>query len=40
MTELELPDLEARKIGRLIKVARFPILKSLDSLGFDAIPVL
>ena len=37
MIELELSNLEARKIGRLIKVARFPILNSFD---FDAIPAL
>ena len=40
MTELELLDRERRAIERRIRQARFPVLKSLDSFEFLAIPSL
>ena len=40
MTELELLDRERRAIERRIRQASFPVLKSLDSFDFLAIPAL
>jgi DNA replication protein DnaC len=40
ITELELLDRERRAIERRIRQARFPVLKSLDSFEFLAIPSL
>src|SRR6202165_672635 len=40
LTELELLDRERRAIERRIRQARFPVLKSLDSFEFLAIPSL
>ena len=40
LTELELIERERRMIERRIKEARFPTVKSLDSLDFTAIPSL
>lgn len=40
LTELELIDRERRMVGRRIKSARFPAVKSLDSFDFKAIPSL
>src|SRR3546814_16594453 len=38
LAELELIDRERRMVERRIKEARFPVVKSLDSLDFKAIP--
>src|ERR687884_1736317 len=40
LSELELLDRERRLIGRRIRQARFPAVKSLDSFDFGAIPSL
>ncbi len=40
LTELELLDRERRATERRIKQARFPVVKSLDSFDFLAIPSL
>lgn len=40
LAELELIDRERRMVERRIKAARFPVVKSLDSLDFKAIPSL
>ncbi len=40
LTELELIDRERRMVGRRIKSAKFPTVKSLDSFDFTAIPGL
>ena len=40
LAELELIDRERRMVERRIKAARFPVVKSLDSLNFKAIPSL
>jgi len=40
LVELELIDRERRMIERRIKAARFPVVKSLDSFDFKAIPAL
>jgi hypothetical protein len=39
LAELELIDRERRMVERRIKAARFPAVKSLDSLDFKAIPM-
>jgi hypothetical protein len=38
MTELELLDRERRAIGRRIREAKFPVVKTMDSFDFLAIP--
>lgn len=40
LAELELIDRERRMVERRIKAARFPVVKSLDSFDFKAIPRL
>ena len=40
LAELELIDRERRTIGRRIRAAKFPAVKSLDSFDFPAIPSL
>ena len=40
LAELELIDRERRMVERRIKAARFPVVKSLDSFNFKAIPSL
>jgi DNA replication protein DnaC len=40
LVELELIDRERRMIERRIRAARFPVIKSLDSFDFKAIPSL
>ncbi len=40
LAELELIDRERRMVGRRIKAARFPVVKSLDSVEYKAIPAL
>ena len=40
LTELELIDHERRMVQQLIKAAKFPAVKSLDSFDFKAIPSL
>ena len=40
LVELELIDRERRLIERLIKQARFPVVKQLESFDFKAIPAL
>jgi DNA replication protein DnaC len=40
LTELEIIDRERRTVERRIKEARFPVVKSLDSFDFTAIPSL
>ena len=40
LVELEMIDRERRMIERLIRAARFPAIKSLDSFDFKAIPSL
>jgi DNA replication protein DnaC len=40
MTELELLDCERRATERRIRQAKFPVIKSLDSFDFLAIPSL
>ena len=40
LTELELPDRDRRAIERRIRQAKFPVVKSLDSFEFLAIPSL
>ena len=40
LVELELIDRERRMIERRIKAAKFPVIKSLDSFDFKAIPRL
>ena len=40
MTELELLDRERRATERRIRQAKFPVVKSLDSFDFLAIPSL
>jgi DNA replication protein DnaC len=40
LAELELIDRERRMVERRIKAARFPVVKSLDSFDFKAIPTL
>jgi DNA replication protein DnaC len=40
LTKLELIDRERRMVDRRIKAAKFPIIKSLDSFDFKAIPSL
>jgi DNA replication protein DnaC len=38
MTELELLDRERRAIDRRIRQAKFPVVKTLDSFDFLAVP--
>ena len=40
LAELELIDRERRTVERRIKAAKFPVLKSLDSFDFKAMPSL
>jgi len=40
LTELELLDRDRRAVERRIRQARFPVMKSLDSFDFLAIPAL
>jgi DNA replication protein DnaC len=40
LAELELIDWERRTVERRIKAAKFPVLKSLDSFDFKAMPSL
>jgi DNA replication protein DnaC len=40
LAEREMIERDRRKVERRIKAARFPVLKSLDSFDFDAIPKL
>lgn len=40
LTEQEMIDRERRMVERRIRLARFPIVKSLDSFDFKAIPSL
>jgi DNA replication protein DnaC len=40
LAEREMIEPDRRKVERRIKAARFPVLKSLDSFDFDAIPKL
>jgi DNA replication protein DnaC len=40
LAEREMIERDRRKVERRIKAARFPVVKSLDSFDFDAIPKL